>query len=154
MDNQNILNWVLKEEKENFKIINKNLKSYLNKFNFPNQAFNSYLKWDEMDLVYSFNYDEYEDQTITKYLNKTILTDYENIYIDLDNNKTFFYQLKTSVLINRWNDLLSSTGFMGLLAFTDDGQFVIEFLGDHKPYLVSNFKVLPNYPTDASLQND
>lgn len=148
MDNQIISNWVLREEIENLQIINMNLKNYLNKFNYPNQGFNSYIKWDEMDSVYSLNYDDLEDQTITKYLKKSNLINYENIYVDLDNRENYFYQIKTSVFIKRWNDLLSSTGFEGLLAFTDDGEFIIELLGDHKPHLVSNFRISP---TGASI---
>lgn len=139
MNKKSILNWVLKEELQYVELVNKNLKTVLKEYQIPFSGLQGYLKWDKLDSVFTINYDKIEDDVISKKLNRSMLCKYDNINLDLDGSNNHFYKIETEVLIRRWNELLSTTGYEGMLAFTDDGKCFLEFMGDHKPLLLTNF---------------
>ena len=138
----NINNWALKNLSGKYRVTDINLKQTLKEHNIPIDEIETIINWKLVNPKYNFFYDYIGNEEISKFLKKSPISNYKNIYIYLNYNDPII-EINTNAFIDKWEDLLASTGYSGLLVFTDNGRHFMEFTDDSSYQLYSNFPIKP-----------
>lgn len=135
-------NWVLKRLPGKYRITEINLKRKLLELNIPIVEKETVIDWKFVKPKYNFFYDYIGNEEISRFLRKSPISNYKNVYIYLNYNDPII-EIDTNTFIDKWEDLLSSTGYSGLLVFTNNGRHFMEFTDDSSYQLYSNFPIKP-----------
>jgi len=133
-------NWVLKNLFGKFTVKDINLKQKLMELNIPIREKETVINWELVKPKYNFFYDYIGNEEISNFLKKSPISNYENVYIYLNYNEPII-EIDTNTFIDKWEDLLSSTGYSGLFVFTNNGNHFLEFTDDSSYQLYSNFPI-------------
>jgi len=137
----NIKNWVLKENINDIKILDITITQKLNDLLIPVKDIETVIDWDKINPKYNFFYDyEGNEIDIPIKLKKSSINNYSKILVDIGCGNPLV-EVNTSIFIEKWENFVASNGYSGIVVFTNDGKFFIEFTDDSDYQLYSNFLI-------------